>query len=324
MLLFVLIVLLCGTATADIIAQVETSPGVWETIASTETDYHSATVDWGALAGESGQVRYLCIPPVDGYSYSSSQFYRQNTPKQQNSYWVNIQALDTSDPNCRVMATTLKPGVFDGNPTDESEVGYQITVKWFTGQRDANGKAIFESESLRFYVNATGNGTTVLCGETWYPANHAHAFGPKLEGSWQTYAVVDLYKQGTQTFPLIAAGAWNIGTVNVSIKGDNMTVTYKMHEDLEKRDYWNDITVSAEKLQFVTDVPTADKLAEAENFAFGKTIPVYNTFGMARGAAMYLELEVSYPSHSPFVYRFWPNLPANKALVQQMEALLAE
>lgn len=157
----------------------------------------------------------------------------------------------------------------------------------------------------------------------WYPDNTANSFGPKADGTWQTYSAIDLTVEGEQTFDLIAAGAWKIGIVKVTVNGDEVIVTYEMTEDLCTSDVWDDITVDSEYLNLFADVASIDLSAES-TFAFGQPISIANDLGGDTSVAMVVSNKVDYPSHSPFVTRFWPNLPENKAIVEAMNALLAE
>lgn len=157
----------------------------------------------------------------------------------------------------------------------------------------------------------------------WYPNNTANSFGPKAEGTWQTYSAVDLTVQGAQTFDLIAAGAWKIGTVTVNVAEDEVVVTYQMDEDRNTRDTWDDIHVDSEYLNIFADAASIDLAAESA-FAFGQPISIAGDLGGDTSVALVISNKVDYPAHSPYVTRFWPNLPENKAIVEAMNALLAE
>lgn len=157
----------------------------------------------------------------------------------------------------------------------------------------------------------------------WYPNNTANSFGPKVAGSWQTYSAVDLSVQGEQIFDLVAAGAWKIGTVKVTVNGDEVIVTYEMTEDINTRDIWDDINVDSEYLNIFGDAASVDLTAES-TYAFGTPISIANDLGGDTTVALLISNKVDYPSHSPFVTRFWPNMRENKAIVEAMNAILAD
>lgn len=192
---------------------------------------------------------------------------------------------------------------------EKVQMGYQYYVDWFqyldgwTGEE----KASFSELAL----------------PVWYPDNTANAFGPKVDGSWQTYAVVDLSADGVQTFDLIGAGAWKIGSVTVTVEGDSVVVDYRMTEDVNAIDTWDDITVDAEYVNLFADADAIDMKAESV-FAFGEPISISADLGGDTTVALYVRMQVDFPAHSPFVTRFWPNMPENAAVVDAMEALLAE
>ena len=157
----------------------------------------------------------------------------------------------------------------------------------------------------------------------WYPDNTANVFGPEVEGSWQTFAAVDLSVQGEQTFDLVAAGSWKIGTVTVTVDGDTVTVDYYMTEDVNTRDEWDVINVDAEYVNIFADAASIDMNAESA-FAFGEPISIANDLGGDTIVCLYIKNQVDYPDFSPYVSRFWPNAPVNKAIVEAMNALLAQ
>ena len=190
---------------------------------------------------------------------------------------------------------------------EEVVEGYQFFADWTQYQHGWFGYTLQSFSAL-----------TLPC---WYPNNTANAFGPKVNGSWQTYAVADLTVEGTQTFDMIAAGAWKIGTVSVTVTGDEVVVNYLMSEDVNTRDIWDDITVDSEYLNLFTSADEIDLTAESI-YAFGQPVSIENDLAGAKAVIVMVSNKVDYPSHSPFVTRFWPNLWENKAAVEAMNALL--
>lgn len=213
----------------------------------------------------------------------------------------------------------------DATPLN-GEVKHELWLSWV----DENGEECFGT--VEFYVDWFGyehpwgygfmpssyDFITLPC---WYPDNTACVFGPKVEGSWKTFAAVDLTVEGTQSFDLVAAGAWKIGTVFVTVTGDEVVVDYIMSEDICTKDVHDDITVDAEYVKFFADAASID--ATVETAAFGTPISIANDLAGDTTVALYVELQVDYPSHSPFVTRFWPNYGPNKAAVKAMNELLA-
>ena len=157
----------------------------------------------------------------------------------------------------------------------------------------------------------------------WYPDNTANVFGPQVEDSWQTYAVIDLTIQGEQTFDLVAAAEWKIGAVTITVDGDTMTVDYCMLEDANTCDVWDCINVDAEHLNIFTDAAAIDMDAES-TFAFGEPISIANDLNGATTVCLYVKNQVDFPDFSPYVIHFWPNMEENQEIVETMEALLAQ
>lgn len=207
------------------------------------------------------------------------------------------------------------PGLKDTADWDDAEQEYLVMVVY---NDDPENPTI---ETGTVYVNDQTDGKLVLASEAWYPNNTACVFGPKMDGSWKTYAAVDLSVEGTQTLKLIGAGAWNLGKVTVTVAGDEVVVNYLMNEDINTKDVHDDITVDSEYVNIYADVESMDIAAESA-YAFGQPISIENDLAGDTTVVLYVQLQVDYPVHCPFVYRFWPNLWQNKAIVNAMTDLL--
>lgn len=189
------------------------------------------------------------------------------------------------------------------------QMGYQYFTDWY--------------EYRNGFTGAVAESFTDLTLPVWYPDNTANVFGPQIDGSWQTFAAVDLSRNGVQTFDLIGAGAWKLGTVTVTVEGDSVVVDYMMTEDAVTTDTWDDITVDAEYVNLFADAAAIDMGAESA-FAFGEPISISQDLGGDTQVCLYVRNQVDFPAHNPFVTRFWPNMPENAALVDAMTALLAQ
>lgn len=178
------------------------------------------------------------------------------------------------------------------------------------------------------------DGTIAPTEQEWYVDNTVCAFGPALKdmipgltGKWYTAAVVDLSVQGTQRFDLIGAGAWKLGTVTVTVDGDEAVVDYLCTEDVNTIDTWNEISVEREFVMLYPDleaIGTADPAQIESPFAFGEPFSIAQTFGEDTTVILYVNNVMTYGSHSPYVTRFWPNLPENAAIREGMLAMLEE
>ena len=181
--------------------------------------------------------------------------------------------------------------------------GYQYYTDWFRYMNEWTGDVVESFTDLTLPV--------------WYPDNTANVFGPKVNGSWQTCAVVDLSSDGVQTFDMIAAGGWHIGKGTVTVNGDEVVVDYRLTEDVITTDTWDDVTVDSEHLAIFADVDSVDVKAESA-LAFGQPISISADLGGDTLVALYIRNQVDFPAHSPFVTRFWPGTPANAAVVEAM------
>lgn len=175
---------------------------------------------------------------------------------------------------------------------------------------------------VNYYINAQGNGKVLGTFDAYYQG-HANAFGPKVDGSWKTYAAVDLTVQGVQTFKLIASGGWYLGTVSVAVNGDEVVVDYLMAEDIITTDVHDELFVKGEYLNIFGDAASID-MGAASAYEFGKAISIANDLAGDTTVCVFVDLETAYNVSSPFVTRFWPNMQENKAIVEAMNAILAE
>lgn len=175
---------------------------------------------------------------------------------------------------------------------------------------------------VNYYINKQGNHSVIGTFDAYYQG-HANAFGPKVDGSWKTYAVVDLSVQGVQSYKLIASGGWYLGTVTVAVDGDQVVVDYLMAEDVITTDVHDDLIVKSEYVNIFADAASIDMTA-ASNFAFGTPISIANDLAGDTVVCVFVDLETAYNVSCPFVTRFWPNMRQNKNIVDAMNALLAE
>lgn len=162
---------------------------------------------------------------------------------------------------------------------------------------------------------------------TWYNSNTVNSFGPCFEGSWMTYSVIDLTVEGTQSFDLVAAGAWHLGTVNVTVQGDTVTVDYICTEDINAADVWDEVYADREWFTIFGDLDAVTTLNPDEigtSYTFGEPISIANDLGGDTVVILYVNNAMTYSHDNPYVTRFWPNVPANKAIVEAMTVLLAD
>ncbi len=314
-LLALLLVLCCTQAMAEIdISVVDRTTGENYRIAGDEVNYRSYVVGEGAI--------HVSCAPSDmlislGVQERGVSIYRLD-PMSQERIGAPIYYTAVTEVTTGGTWGAVVPQILD-DTLDGSEVAYEVVVSW-SYVNDAGETQVIEETEV-FYVNAVDMNKTVVSGTAWYPDNHAHTFGPTLVDDWRTYSIVDLTKDGTTKLRLIAAGAWDLGTVDVTVTGDEMRVTYLMHEDVKTTDIHNDVDVKGDYLNLYTDRTAIDTNLPSR-FDFDQPISIEKDLHGARTVAIYAEIVVDYPSHSPYVYRFWPNMPANKAIVTAMEALM--
>lgn len=253
--------------------------------------------------------------------------------------------------------TYLNTCQIDGQKADGLPVSAgTVTLNWSAVDENGNHHHQTHHETNAPYASATyflvievanANGTAKsehsftlitnlhdLSEKVWYPSNTVCSFGPEFKeaipgvtDAWYTFSAADLSVQGVQTFDLVAAGAWHLGTVTVTVNGDTVVVDYLCTEDINTKDIWDEIFVEREWFTIFGDLASVTTVVPEEintSFEFGKPISIAKDLGGDTNVLLYVNNVMTYGHHNPYVVRFWPNLPENKAIVEAMYALLAD
>lgn len=264
------------------------------------------------------------------------------------SFYLNSDAQVTAKVYNAATGEYFNTCLIGGNTADGTAVAAGLVTLYWNGV-DENGfhegvDGAVTSVDYHLIIEVTNaDGTTTVTEDftfnyvhsiaqhvgyhVWYSDNHVNSFGPKFADSWMTYSVVDLSIQGTQTFDLVAAGAWKLGTVSVTVNGDEVVVNYLCDEDINTRDVHDDIFVDREWFTLFGDLASVTTLNPDEietAYAFGAPISIANDLGGDTVVILYVNNVMTYDHSNPYVTRFWPNLPENKAIVEAMTTLLGE
>lgn len=168
--------------------------------------------------------------------------------------------------------------------------------------------------------------------DVWFTKQEACSFGPQfkdeceeLTDEWYRFSVVDFSQQGTQVFDLIAADAWHIGYVMVTVDGDWAQVDYICSEDLNTADGWDQVYVYREFVTFfksTNDVIRLNPRRIYTNFKFGEPFSISECFGEERVVMMYVNNLVSFNTANPYVTRFWRNQADKQDVLNAMKVLM--
>ena len=151
---------------------------------------------------------------------------------------------------------------------------------------------------------------------TWYPNNSVSVVGislrnayPELTKKWYHVLPVDLSQDGTQIFPIVAGNMYYIGTVSVTVAGDDVTTTYSYHARNDYHIYPQD-----ECLAWFTGINqiTGEFLeSPASDMAFGKAISKSKDLNGQDAALLFicnhLTFRVPFNNKGVTPSRFWPN-----------------
>lgn len=137
-------------------------------------------------------------------------------------------------------------------------------------------------------------------------------FQNPVTGKWYTFRPVDLTVSGSQTWPLIGAGAHVIGDVTVTIDGDALTVNYRYYNPALVEIPTKDV---AQYLNFFNDFSavTAEQLENgAESpFVFGETYSIANNLGGAEKTNLYVCNIASFYDSNTAISRYYPGIYQN-------------
>lgn len=308
-------VLLCTTALA---AEPTISTGSWE------------DGGWGPPYDHT-QAQPLYTFNLSADATVTAKIYNTKTGEYFATCYANGAAMDNASVNAGVV-TLYWHGV-DDNGYHEGVDGQRVWVDYElvieVSNADGSDKV---SEDFSFsYVHSIAQHAGYA---VWYPNNTVCSFGPEFKtaipgitNDWYTFSAVDLTVQGTQTFDLVAAGAWKLGTVSVTVNGDEVVVDYLCTEDVNTADVWDEVIASREWFTIFSDLDAVTTVVPEEidtAFEFGKTISIANDLGGDTEILLYVNNVMTYGHHNPYVTRFWPNLPENKALRESMMQMLAD
>ncbi len=201
-----------------------------------------------------------------------------------------------------------------------------------TGHKWDNGtvikEATIEETGLIHYVcqNDPSHTKDEVIPKIAFPNNTLCAFGPHLRDSdvssiirpfttdvWYMFTPFDASKDGRQTFDLIAANKYIVGTLTLTIKDGQITVDYTLNS--------NTITVT---LEFFTILPQLTDITVYEpeqlldlNMRVRTPIDLQETFGDDRNLVLYFCSRVDYTYSNKFVELNYDS-PANQLIRRQM------
>ena len=163
----------------------------------------------------------------------------------------------------------------------------------------------------------------------WYPENTMCVAGISLKDTygitdkWYNVVPVDLTKDGTQAFDLVASGMFLIGKANVTVADGNVTVTYGMP--------WGHGYIKEEVLNWFTSVDqiTAEFCdAPTSAYAFGEPVSISEDLGGADVGLLFICNRVTYRqpyyNNGAHLVRWYCNKPEWKAFREQLMTIMPE
>ncbi len=194
---------------------------------------------------------------------------------------------------------------------------------------------LFDAKSALWYINgALYDGPPPLnlseiklrTRIVWYPNNTICSFGPNfrdidpsLTDLWYMFTPIDLSKDGTQSFELIAGNMYVLGQVFVTVSGDSVTVTYSTIKEEN-----NHVYMKSEYLNFFPDLQRVTTVVPEEigpGFAFGKPISIQKDLNGDTNVLLFIRNVATfrnYVTNDTILRRYYKNNPNRKKLREQM------
>lgn len=163
----------------------------------------------------------------------------------------------------------------------------------------------------------------------WYPNNTMCVAGISLKDTygitdkWYNVVPVDLTKDGTQTFDLVASGMFLIGKANVTVADGNVTVTYGMP--------WGQGYIKEEVLNWFTSVDQITSEfcdAPTSAYAFGEPVSISEDLGGADVGLLFICNRITYRqpyyNNGAHLVRWYSNRPNWKEFREQLMTIMPE
>lgn len=155
----------------------------------------------------------------------------------------------------------------------------------------------------------------------WYPHNTVCVGGlefrqekPEVTNKWYNFAPIDLSVQGEQVFELVASNMYVIGSVVVTVDGDDVTVEWKLNKQGTTDANFQD------ESEFLTFFHNIDEVTSVEpkdietSFEFGQPISIANDLGGDTNVLLYIRNVATYCNNLSYKYQnpiFHPNFDRN-------------
>lgn len=173
-------------------------------------------------------------------------------------------------------------------------------------------------------LNLTTTGSAEQTDATWFPYNTLNAAGVSLKDlgisdNWRNVLPVE-FREGVQTYPLLASNAFMIGTVSVTVADGNVTVDYHLlnGEIYLKQDSLTWFLSPAE----ITD----DALEPLGAYTSGQPVDIAKELGGAPAAILYINGKVTFrqpfTNDGEFLPRYYRTNPNWVAYRESLQAIL--
>lgn len=160
----------------------------------------------------------------------------------------------------------------------------------------------------------------------WLSKNTVCSAGPQfrnldgdLTDKWYMFSVVDLSRDGVQTFDLIGGSVYIIGELQVTVQGDNVWFTYAYDWPSRMYDGQEFFTVFHD----FNSVYTVDP-ENLDSMVYGKAYSIEEDFGGDDRVLLFVCNRVTFQNSTPRLVRFYESNDDYEDLLERMMNMLKE
>lgn len=145
---------------------------------------------------------------------------------------------------------------------------------------------------------------------------HFRDISPELTDKWYMFTPIDLSQNGKQVYEMVGGNAYVIGTVSVTVNGDEVVVDYH---------YLPDVYAYEEFYTFFPDYESVTTVNPEEietSYEYGQKLSIANDFGGDTEMLLFTCNTATFKSNNDYIVRFYENVPWRAELRNYMLGMI--
>lgn len=141
---------------------------------------------------------------------------------------------------------------------------------------------------------------------------HFRDITPEMTDKWYMFTPVDLSRDGKQVYEMVGGNAYVIGTVSVTVNGDEVVVDYRYLPDVYAYD------------EFYTFFPDYDSVTTVNPeeigtaYEYGQKLSIEKDLGGDTDVLLFTCNRATFKSNNDYIVRFYENVPWRASLREAM------